>query len=440
MARDLPVRITQDPSQGFTRRPARAIRHPDLVLVLDAYAGDHVRARAYGDVVPAAFAEYTARLDVAPAALRASAARLRALWKRELVAYEPVDDHGVPRPGRPRLPYAACPDLTAEPAHELRAILDELVEQGTYLLWEELLGAGGPGAERLRKVVLDAFSGPGPLRIRVDSDLFLPWPMLCLPPEHGPQSKDGPDELLARFLGYRHQIEQTGGHHPDFPDEDDAARLPPTPVVSLNHDTGIDPEGRTRAAEVAAALADGTVRVERTRREELLSALKSDRLDEQLVYFWCHGHFRPVDESGPALFVVQLSDHRDIDAHTLLARRAAAAGPLFPYQPVVLLNACYAGLPGSADLTHLGGALIRAGAGGVLGPQIEIPQVFAAEYAYAFVTRYLSGTATAGEIAHLLARHFADTFRNPLGFTYALHCGMDRRLERGPQPRPERTP
>ncbi|MDQ1048209.1 CHAT domain-containing protein [Streptomyces sp. V4I2] len=431
MARDLPVRITQDPSQGFTRRPAPSVRHPDLVLVLDAYADDHVRARVYGGAVPAAFAEYTAKLEVAPAALRASAARLRALWKRELVAYEPVDDRGVPLPGRPRLPYAVRPDLTAEPEEELRDILDELVEQGSYLLCEELLGAGGPGAERLRKVVLDALAGPGPLRIRVDSNLFLPWPMLCLPAEQqDPPGKDGPEGLLARFLGYRHQIEQTGGRHPAFPDEEESALPPPVPVVSLNHDKGIDPEGRTRAAEVAAALADGTVRIERTRRHELLTALKSDRLDEQLVYFWCHGHFRSPDESGSPLFVVQLSDHRDIDAHTLLARRAAASGPLFPYRPVVLLNACYAGLPGSADLTNLGGALIRAGAGGVLGPQIEIPQMFAAEYAYAFVTRYLPGTLTAGEIAHGLARYFADTFRNPLGFTYALHCGMDRRLER----------
>ncbi|GAQ51412.1 hypothetical protein [Streptomyces acidiscabies] len=96
----------------------------------------------------------------------------------------------------------------------------------------------------------------------------------------------------------------------------------------------------------------------------------------------------------------------------------------------MLFNACYAGLPGSADLTYLGGALITAGAGGVLGPQIEMPQVFAAEYAYAFVTRYLGAADTAGEIAHTLARHFADTFHNPLGFAYALHCGMDRRLER----------
>ncbi|MFC8369076.1 MULTISPECIES: CHAT domain-containing protein [unclassified Streptomyces] len=431
MARDLPVRIVQDPGRGFTRRPAATVRHPDLVLALDAYADDHVRARVYGTAVPAAIGEYTARLEVAPAALRASAARLRAVWKRELVSYEPVDEHGVPVPDRTPLPYSTLLDFTTEPETELCVILDELVEQGAYLLWEELLGAGGRGAERLRKVLLAALGGDHPLRVRVDSPLFLPWPMLCLPAEYGSAGDPclgPPDELLRRFLGYRHQIEQTGGLHTDFPDEEESPEPPPVPVVSLNHDTCLDAEGRTRAAEVAAALAVGTRRIERTRRPELLHALRSGPLEEQLMYFWCHGHFRPTEEPGASRFVVQLSDHQDIDAHTVLARRGP--GDLFPYRPLVVFNACYAGLTGSADVTHIGGALIRAGAGGVLGPQIEMPQVFAAEYAHAFVTRYLPGTETTGEIMHGLGRHFADVFRNPLGFAYALHCGMDHRLER----------
>ena len=59
-----------------------------------------------------------------------------------------------------------------------------------------------------------------------------------------------------------------------------------------------------------------------------------------------------------------------------------------------------------------------------------MPQAFAAEYALEFLTRYLSGEETAGAIAHAVARHFADELHNPLGFAYALHCGMDARLAR----------
>jgi len=409
---ELPLRITQDPSHGFTRHPASTIRHPDLVLTLDTYANDHVRARAYGTALPPSPHEYTARLNISPSAIRTSAARLRTLWRKELVAYQRLDDCSEP--------YATRLDLTAEP--ELPEILEELADQGAYLLWDELLGkdTGDRAATRLRNVVRDALNGEKPLRIRIDSPLFLPWPMLALPPgsAHNP---------LHRFLGYHHQFEQTGGTYADFPDEADPQLPPPVPIVSLNHDKNIDPNGETRAADVAKALAEGTVCVERSRRDELLAALKSGRMEDQLMYFWCHGRFEPAQDAAAPLLVVQLTDSQDIDAHTVLARRTTG---LLPHRPLVLFNACYAGLPGGADLTYLGGALISAGAGGVLGPQIEMPQAFAAEYAYAFVTRYLGGTDTAGEIAHTLARHFADAFHNPLGLAYALHCGMDRRLER----------
>ncbi|MET8983475.1 CHAT domain-containing protein [Streptomyces sp. NPDC004539] len=413
MPKELPLRITQDPSHGFTRHPASTIRHPDLVLTLDTYAEDHIRARAYGTALPPSPYEYTARLDVSPSTIRTSAARLRTLWRKELVAYQSADDFTEP--------YATRLDLTAE--HELPEILEELADQGAYLLWSELLGRGDRAADRLRNVVRDALTGEKPLRVRIDSPLFLPWPMLALP-------ADSAENPLHRFLGYRHQFEQTGGRYADFPDESEPQLPPPVPVVSLNHDRNIDRDGVTRAADVATALAQGTVCVERSRRDELLAALKSGRMEDQLMYFWCHGRFEAAQDAGAPLLVVQLTDSQDIDAHTVLARRTAG---LLPYRPLVLFNACYAGLPGGADLTYLGGALITAGAGGVLGPQIEMPQVFAAEYAYAFVTRYLGGTDTAGEIAHTLARHFADAFHNPLGLAYALHCGMDRRLERAPQ-------
>ncbi|WP_406332545.1 CHAT domain-containing protein [Streptomyces sp. NBC_00203] len=423
MARELPTRVVQDPSHGFTRHPAASVRHPDLVLALDAYADDHIRARLYGPATPPSPTEHALKLNVKPASVTAAAADLRALWKRELVDFQPVDEHGIPVADRPRFPYATCPDLTAEPREERREILDELARQGAYLLYGELLGDGGPGTRRFRDILTSALSREEPLRIRVDSNLFLPWPMLCLP-----EDPDGPDDVFRRFLGYRHQIEQTGSSCPCFAD-DESALPPPVPVVSLNHDKGIDPEGVTRAADVETPLTTDTTPVERTLRKQLLDAFRSDGLDEQLMYFWCHGHFRSAPDDNSPSFVVQLSDHKDINARTLLAQRATA-DPLLSHRPLVLLNACYAGLPGSAELVHLGGALIGAGAGGVLGPQIEMPQMFAAEYAYAYVKRYLGGQETAGEIAHALARHFADTWSNPLGFAYTLHCGMDNRLER----------
>ncbi|MEI5103788.1 CHAT domain-containing protein [Streptomyces sp. PmtG] len=430
MPQDLPTRVTQDPSHGFTRLPRHAIRPPDLVVGFDARRADEpVRAWMYGPAVPSlSGSEHTVTLSVRPGEVRAVAARLRQLWRDEFVALRPVDASG--RPTRHACPpYTSLVDLAAEPEGELRAALDRLALYGAQLLFDVLLGGEDEALKLFRGFLTDALGCRAPLRVRFHSDLFLPWPMLCLPA--APREREPPlEDVFARFLGYRHQIEQTGGdaYARVADDRDPPSRA--APAVSLNHDTAVDAGGLTRAADVAAALAAGGDLVERTTRAELERALRDQRLDEQLMYFWCHGHFTaPASGDEPPYLVLKLSDQLAIDAYTLRAHRPPPRDCV-PFRPFVLLNACYAGLPGNADLAYLGRALFDAGACGVLGPQVEMPQRFAAEYALAFVTRYLAGRETAGAIAHALARHFADSCRNPLGFAYALHSGMDSRLER----------
>ncbi|MGW3669079.1 CHAT domain-containing protein [Streptomyces sp. NPDC005141] len=430
MGRVLDNYVVQNPSRDFTRFPAPAAVHPDLVVALNEYGGDRILVRLYGPAVQASpHGDPCARLDVRPGRIRALAARLRQCWKAEFVDARPLTGEGLPIPDRPDFPYATQVDLTGEPENELWSVLDELAAQGAYLLFEALFGGTDRHTSRVRQVLIDILSREN-LRIRFDSDvLFLPWSLLCLPSSTEPGT--GLDAVFRRFLGHRHQIEQTGGYHPELPV---AWRpVPPlaNPCVSLNHDTEVDIAGRTKAAHVAALLAKDTTFRERRSRQDLVDDIAAGKLDEQFMYFWCHGRFRTEGADSPFL-VVQLSDGRDIDAQTVLARCSADAGALLCRHPLVLLNACYAGMPGSAELAHLGGALIQAGAAGVLGPQIEMPQIFAAEYALGYVTRYLGGQQTAGAIAHDLAQHFAGTYRNPLGLAYTLHCGMDSRLERNP--------
>ncbi|MEU6356140.1 CHAT domain-containing protein [Streptomyces sp. NPDC047072] len=436
MAHELPTWITDDPSDGFTREPDPALTHPDLVVALSHEPENNlIKARVYGGAVPASMDEYVTTLEARPATVAAVAASLRERWIKELVEFEPVDPDGVPAPGRAELPYATRLDLSAEPEEELYEILEELVAQGSHLLFDVLLGGEAKRTRRLRRVLLDALRQDGPLRVRFNSDIPLPWPMLCLPEDRGrtlpTAAREAVAGLFGRFVGYRHQTEQTGPYTWIFDEADEKPRpTPEVPCVSLNHDPGIDPDGRTRAAEVAALLADGTAFVERVSRREFLDALRAGSLDEQLMYFWCHGAFATGPDNSRHL-VVRLGDGKDIDARTILARHdPSQTTPLLQRRPLVLLNACYAGLADSGDIAQLGGALLRTGAAGVLGPQIRIPQIFAAEYAHAFVTRYLDGRRTAGEITHTLAREFADHHRNPLGLAYALHYGMDNRLRR----------
>ncbi|CCK27815.1 hypothetical protein BN159_3436 [Streptomyces davaonensis JCM 4913] len=424
MPTELHVHVVQDPSRGFTALPDRLTRGPDVTVCLDSLGEDKVRARLYGPAVPSIYGtEHRVDLAVRPADVRAAAARLCRQWKEHFVDHQPDDG--------PENAYATLVDLRERPTAEVYDIVNELALVGSELLYGTLLGSADDRVIRFRDYLTETLGLRDGLRVRFDSDLYVPWPMVCLEQKSVPAflpRSEGLDPLFQRFLGYRHQIEQTGGAYPWLGGLHEA---PDIPAVSLNHDTRVDRRGRTRAADVAAVLAKGTRFVERTTHGELVRALGEAELCEQLMYFWCHGHFIP-NGSQPASLALKLTDNKTIDAQTVKDRRRRF-GSESPFQPFVVLNACHAGVPeGGGDHKFLSGALIDAGARGVLGPQIEMPQVFAAEYALEFLTRYLHGTGTAGDIAHAVARHFADVLHNPLGFAYALHHGMDTRLERAP--------
>jgi hypothetical protein len=444
--RPLPVRVVQNPSADFTELDGlESELGPDFTMTLTLWEDDGIVLHMHGDRLPLLRSEYTVKLTVKPSDVRAEAASLSALWDRLLVHHTPLDADLNPAPGRRSDPYASLVNLRDEPPEELLRILGELADAGEDLLFGTLLGGEGKQVGYFRDFLARALGATG-LRVRFNSELFLPWPMLCLPeagearePREGPgdrETSDGQetatqavfDALFSRFLGYRHQIDQTGGTHPL---RRRRTTPPHRPTVSLNHDITLDRLGRTRAAEVSELLRRGTSFTERTLRDELLDALGRSDFDEQFMYFFCHGHY--LDRGPqPACLALELSDRRPIDAQTV-GRRRSPFGELSPFRPFVLLNACNANGPsGTHDRADLGRALIRAGARGVLGPQIEMPQAFGAEYALAFVRDYLTGAHTAGETVHRLARHFADVHRNPLGLAYSLHCGMDSRLQRAP--------
>ncbi|GAA4033669.1 CHAT domain-containing protein [Streptomyces plumbiresistens] len=436
MNAELPVRVVQDPSRSFTDLPDEVAEGPDITVCLDVLAGERIRARLYGPAVPSVYGtEHRVDLTARPAEVRAAAARLCRLWKELLIGFTPPED------GRPAVeyPYASLVDLRSRPPGEQYEIVEELALTGEQLLFGTLLGGPDPRVHRFCTYLAKALSAREGLRVRFDSELYLPWPMVCLRPEDVPvptralSSNQDPTALYPRFLGHRHQIEQTGGAYPWLSGR---GEVPDVPAVSLNHDERLDRKGQTRAAEVAALLAKNTHFVERTTRAELRRALLDAELHEHLMYFWCHGHFTPNGAHPPSLALRLTDPTATVDAHTVRECRGQP-GDGNPFQPFVLLNACHAGVPAEGgDPAFLGGALIQAGARGILGPQIEMPQVFAAEYALEFLTRYLRGSQTAGEITRDVTRHFADDRHNPLGFAYALHCGMDARLERAERAEP----
>ncbi|MGQ4329061.1 CHAT domain-containing protein [Streptomyces hayashii] len=417
----LTTRVVQDPSDGFRFLPHLETEPPDLRVSFDVLGGGRIRARMSGAAVPALQGtEHRADLSARPDEVHGAAARLCARWKERFVDFQPVDEQGRVLRDRHR-PYASSADLSAEPEAPLHRTVTDLARSGESLLFDTLLRGDDQQTETFRAFLRSALSRDG-LRVRFDSDLHLPWPMLCTSGDPTEPATDL-DALFARFLGHRHQIEHTGSSY--------AWLGPPRaplrrPVVSLNHDPRV---GRaTRADEVAKALAADAMCTVRTTYDELVRDFGDAGLDEQLTYFWCHGEFLG-NEPEPPVLVIRLEDGVPFDGHSVRELRAAHRNSRF--RPLVLLNACHAGITrANADRAFLGRMLIDHGAEGVLGPQIAMPQAFAAEYALEFVTRYLRGGASAGSITNALARHFATRYRNPLGFAYGLQSGMDAHIDR----------
>ncbi|MEU5894545.1 CHAT domain-containing protein [Streptomyces sp. NPDC047461] len=423
MPRALTTRVVQDPSDGFRFLPYLETEPPDLRVSFDVLGGDRIRARMSGASVPALKGtEHKADLSARPDEVHGAAARLCARWKERFVDFQPVDDRGRALSDR-RRPYAVAADLRAEPEDELRAVVADLARGGESLLYDTLLRGDDVRTQMFRTYLRAALSREG-LRIRFDSDLHLPWTLMCSDAgSTGSEASQTLEGLFDRFLGHRHQIEHTGDAYawigpPPVPSQ--------PPAVSLNHDVRV---GRaTRADEVAKLLAEGTSCTPRTTYDELVRDLGNPDLEEQLMYFWCHGEFIG-NEPERHVLAIRLTDGALFDGHTV--REVRARHRHRGFRPFILLNACHAGVAGaSGDRAFLGRMFIEHGAQGVLGPQIAMPQAFAAEYALQFVTRYLGGERTAGQIAHELARHFATVYRNPLGFAYGLQSGMDVRLER----------
>ncbi|WP_139141052.1 MULTISPECIES: CHAT domain-containing protein [Streptomyces] len=414
------TRVVQDPSDGFRFLPHLETEPPDLRVSFDVLGGGRIRARISGTSVPAMHgSEHKADLIARSDDVHAEAARLCELWRTWFVEFQPTDDRRRALGSRWR-PYATNADLSGEPEEQLRLAIARLARSGESLLFNTLLRGDDVRTEMFRTYLRSALSQEG-LRVRFDSDLHLPWPMLCIAQESTAPAATL-DALFSRFLGHRHQIEHTADAYTWVGPPCTAHEQP---KVSLNHDARL---GRgTRADEVAKVLAEGTECTVRTTYEELVRDFEESALDEQVMYFWCHGEFKD-NKPEPHVPVIRLTDGTEIDGYelrTLLAPRRDT-----DFRPFVLLNACHAGVSGaSVARAFLGRVLIENGAQGVLGPLISMPQAFAAEYALEFVTRYLRGNATAGGIAHELAQHFAARYRNPLGFAYGLQGGMDTRLE-----------
>jgi putative chitinase len=127
-----------------------------------------------------------------------------------------------------------------------------------------------------------------------------------------------------------------------------------------------------------------------------------------LIYLFCHGAAEELkfDDVSPRLKPKHLT-----------------GGPQYPNWPVVFINACDAGnISPFASVSFRTEFRLR-GAAGIIAPLFEVPTMFAARFANAFLRAYSDRQSVGATLLtlrrELLARN------NPLGLWYSLQCPLD---------------
>jgi hypothetical protein len=289
--------------------------------------------------------------------------------------------------------------------------------------------AGGADARRLGDWLRQQTSGTDEvLKIQLLTRNFpVPWGLLYIDDEWTAGGTD-----WRRFLGMSHIIEQIPLQTAMTTLNGRIDNGPGGLSVSVNFNESIDEQMHAdfvaRQVSYWGTAADFTPPVNlvsRTRRDELVDALKDGATPDQILYVFCHAVAAGLTGDGPDASCLVLSGDERItlgDLNLEAPTTVQLAG-----SPLVFINACE-----SAELSPLfyDGFVpyfMAKGARGVIGTECKIPALFAAEWATSFFDQFLDG-ASLGEVFLRMRRDFFQQHGNPLGLIYGIHCDGDTRV------------
>jgi hypothetical protein len=273
--------------------------------------------------------------------------------------------------------------------------------------------------------------------IRVTSDCFFaPWNLVYAKSLR----YDGSDVSEEGFWGYRHLVEHTPSAGNLSNQLEGASPL----QLGLQLDENIDQQLSVKCNVVIDELlrtyqANSIRSVRRNRTDVLAQALQAGPLLDHILYFCCHavveGSGTPMSFDEPCL---KLTDGVAITPGLL---QTWMENNTLSRCPIVFINACEGAQINSIFYQGFASLFLGKGASTVVGPQTEIPAVFAAQFARRFLEEFFKageeqtiGTAgdgqqksprTVGAILFDLRREFLDKYHNPLGLLYSVYRGAD---------------
>ncbi|MBI5248822.1 MAG: CHAT domain-containing protein [Desulfomonile tiedjei] len=232
------------------------------------------------------------------------------------------------------------------------------------------------------------------------------------------------------FLGFKHIIEELPPGDGDLDPPKDIDGRPLTAGVCFNWD--IDQDFRLEVVQEQDAFwkrlqqHHGVRLTEGKTSEDVVNWLKKPKLENQILYFFCHAESRSLDRGGPDSSAIELTGGKQT---TLRYFKLKAPADRFKLagSPLVFINGCQSASMSPLFYDGWVPYFLAKGARGVMGPVWDIPAVFASEWAIRLFNRLVEGPPI-GEAMLWLRREFLLKHNNLLGLAYSLYCDGETRI------------
>lgn len=267
-------------------------------------------------------------------------------------------------------------------------------------------------------------SGNRYLVITSDS-LFQPWGILYTHPEGlGNLKQDGSNAVKEGFWGYRHIVQQTPKRfrHGNALRADGSGTVP----TSIHFDERLAVAFQLPVIDEHIEFLCRLGATKRSKKSELAEVFEKQNRSklERIVYFYCHGHGAD-NGTGTSLPYLELTD----GSVSSFDFQRWADGEELPTSPLIFINACQGGQMTTVFYESFAVELLKEGAAGLIGAQIDVPAVFAVEYAKQIFEKLFERSnnkkVRLGQIIREVNRRLLDCNRNPLGLVYSLYRGAD---------------
>lgn len=256
----------------------------------------------------------------------------------------------------------------------------------------------------------------------------IPWRMIYTHPRAGEKlAKDGANFDPRGFWGWRHVIEQFTDRYAVKDHVVARGKLGFGAALHERIDTDFHVDCIKRHRDFIQASTAQLDYAEWTKKAEVVEALGAQPFAQQVLYFLCHGEAAGTSDkpelAPPCLQLANDERIKEVDI------RESVVDKFAPSPPLVFINACRGGQL-STLVRHsftFASEFLEQGAICVVGPQIEVPAVFAGEFGKRFFERLMAPTKPPPQVGVVLRDLTREMWnaRNPFGLVYSLYAGAD---------------